>query len=356
MILNEDIFDKKENLKEDFSDSMPRWVRAGLRAEIGRVGTPYSSKSRYKNYDKSTLAKYPEVADYAKRKYTGRDDSSYSDNIFSKLRSKGIDLTKAKFITGPIPKKGSDPRLKEPNIPFLLLSYDGQKQLFVKGINDTMDSIVPRSKDGQYLRLRYIPMPDILDNTIEFAYINGDDPENHAEDIQGQRSIAKSELPPNYYRNTNAKKGDKPTSWQSSYYDASGYIVNPDRYLSRLRDFMKGNAAKHVKKAYDRILNIQETLSNAIKDIDDPLDVNLMHNISGIVRDYRYEYMMSYYKAMINNLKLADAETDENSKNMYLDRIFKRGGKLDDFNATATKVENLLSQYSKFVVDWDNPE
>ena len=190
---------------------------------------------------------------------------------------------------------------------------------------------------------------------MEFAYINGDDPENIAPNTAEKRKEAKRELPKNYYRSASAKKGDY-VSGDGTYYDASGYIVNPKRYLDRLRDVMKANASKHIQKAYDRIMDIQDSISNAIRDIDDPLDSTYIRSIADVVKTYQYSYMLDNYNRMMSYLKAAEGADSESKKNDYLTQIFERGGTLDSFNRYADYVEKALSKYTKAVVDWDNPE
>lgn len=219
MILNENIF-----LNEAFSN-IPDWLKQYL-AFQSKVSNYSSSEKRFSNregrntkratsnglllYNGDTyIIKAGEFSDrkandlyWKTNKYVGR--MSNSRGLLNSFRAKGFDVSNMTVIETDIPEKGSDPRLKEPNIPIFLLydnlgEWDNNKgicQVYARGIND--DELCNFSSDKIDKRLEKLSTKYLLDKCIAFAYIDSTDENNYMSDENIDRRIERDlETPDN---------------------------------------------------------------------------------------------------------------------------------------------------------------
>ena len=319
MILNENIF-----LNEAFSN-IPDWLKQYLAFQS--EATNYSSKEKKfngrnsRNSKRSSrsgglvyngeiyIIKQGHFSDrksnelyWKQNKYIGR--MSNSNGLLNSFRAAGIDVANMNVIETDVPEKGSDPRLKEPNIPIFLLydnfgEWDNAKgicQVYAKGIND--DEICEFSFEKNDKRLGKIPTKFLLDKCIAFGYIDGSDENNYMSEEEIDRRIQRDNENPNTvpyerlpkdfvkFRGDDLSHGysvrykdsdyrySKYSDYSGNLIDKSGYVkqITPSdsstysRWYSKFRD-------KEKQKKYDRmkeasITNIED-LENTYKNLRD---------------------------------------------------------------------------------------
>ena len=239
MILNENLFEYIEELKEDFSTKLPTWIT--------------------KNKD-----------------------------IVKALNRHNIDLAHATYIPAPIPVDGHDEVFKEARYlrVYRISEGDGSygqryPKLWIEGINDDMS--IDLEDEGRYRAIKNISKRKLLTHVIEFGYIDLANSDNTKAMITKERARAK-EGAINFNRETHAQFARKEVlGFDSKFnhifgktldwltrtgYDKSGYPLNPDKYKKVLDNVgLKGYEAR-LERYYNRIEKIRIQVINILSNIN----------------------------------------------------------------------------------------
>lgn len=277
----------KEKLNEAFNDSFPSWLKSRL-GELNKYhGTdkdgPYGG-----NRFKVPRGKRP---NYSKpRGFSGRErELSLFDNLL-----KGTNIDELKVIEGPIPTKRTDERLKSPNIP---IWHFPNGQVYIQGYNDNeIDTgstyIGPK---GSYMAFKYTPVKYFLENADAFAYIDSDqiEPSNY-ESTRKERAETAKELRDLGYgrKDKDLDKFVQPTGWsygvpddQKPYHDASGYLVDPRKYIKKLEDIKANDYARILQERHDAIIDLRNDITAAMQYYDPVEDKDVYRNLWRIMDD-----------------------------------------------------------------------
>lgn len=352
----------KENLiVEAFSPSMPDWLKKSFIVDLSRDAGEYlSGKYRHANnaaFDTNNADRYMRSVRKSaqKRDANVTVPSFYGRNIKHRslaaaLSEYGVDLSKAKFISGPVPKKSTDPRLTRPNVGFLLIQDDqGKTQVYSPGLNDQQASIIT-NKDGHFDTLKYIPKPKILENSIDFCYVNLDDKDNLITDKVTSRND-----PANQEDNAFKRGKPKYRTW-SGTTDASGYMVDPEKYKKKLMELgMSGEKIQKKLTSYaNELKSLHRDAVNAFQDFDiigDRDSISTQQEILVTIKD-----AVSYYNNLVSNAgEIANRypQGNANAEDYYV-RSFMRYD--NELKKRLKSIDSLISKYIMQEVDWDTPE
>lgn len=354
---------KIERLNEAFSDSMPRWLKAFFRHDVSRDrvnDTRVTHNKSARQRMARAMKAYPEIADFEDQEYTGRGDSYY-DYVFKKLSEAGLDLSRIKIIEAPVPTKGNDPILKDPNlVPIFLVENNGKYGVYIKGFNDTQDTILPLP-DGRQTRWKYIGIKDLLDHTKAFAYFDKTDKDNYLPpDLIKDRVWNKANMPDNYERQPKDKVGHFVSNWTnkgmfSGTVDKSGYIVNPDRYLPKLKELKRKKLPKEVKKVYKRLNGFFQDMADCFASA--ATDFDTFAELSAFSNDYKIDELRSNYKQVIYSLEelaaLGDNPQTDNKRTNLEDGILNN---LSYINKGIDKAYKRLGKFIYDTVEWEPDE
>lgn len=326
-ILNEELFEESEQIQEAFSPSMPKWLAARLLYQ-----DKYQGYLNQKQKDKMAkfVSKGYALDKQSKGYFSNRDYEEI--NLSKGFKIAGIDISKANFISGEVPKSASDPRLKNPNnvpIYHLVAAAPATDQVYAKGINDKEQFY---ANDKQF---RYMSVKELLQNTVDFCYLDMTDENNFNKDLKQQRKDTKDELSqiPNYDRATVYKPGMRVSRNmpQDSYVDKSGYVVDPNRYKKKLAELGRQDISKTMDKVYKRLMNVKEECTRVLMDFD-PKSHTGEEEFNNTFAD-RYDSIIAYlsnaivsYNDIMAKIKEALSQPDEEQKEMMLDNIFGKGG------------------------------
>lgn len=328
--LNESVeLNEGVELNEALSDLMPDWLKQRILTTKYRY---YGNGGKSRRSDKELgihrgwdiNAKNPGFGPqptYGRRK----GDELYQDqDLWSKFLAKGVNLDTVEVISGDIPTKSTDPRLKEPNIPIFLFDNN---QVYAKGINDYEETTLPFAANGKQTFGKVSPKR-LIDNCIAFAYIDGNDDKNFIDPMKADarkeyndsslsdyknqyKRVPKNEMPnPDVFTRWNQNQGKSTVRWgiPSAGYnrydiDKSGYIVTDlaDKYRDALVEAKVGKFDKQMEKFARQINEFYSTLQSELNNLDvmeidengDDLIKEIAHYL-GKVRS-----VASYY----NNLK-----------------------------------------------------
>lgn len=337
---------QKESLKEsflleDFSPSMPKWLRARLLTQLHIGRELYKYKKNYPTISSQ------DRATFADRK---RSDQSY-DNLLQAINSIGIDISNAKFIEDGFPKLKNDPRVDSPNIPFFHLVDEttGSDTVYAKGLNDN-EYFKPLDKP-----FKYIPLKTLLSYTKDFCYLDGSDPDNLLGTKKQDRANMKRDLKQaGVVRYKDSEEAGLNT-WSSrgGWLDKSGYIVNPRRFKEKLKELKKQNISKNLEKTYQDIRWIQSQFANLLMDRDfrstasqDDYSKVFGRNDTSLMQSL--ERIISYYNQSIKYVELAT--NDPNSKDYYLDVAI---GYLNKAKDRIKSLKEAAADILDVPVDWE---
>jgi hypothetical protein len=226
-------------LQEVFSPSMPQWLQDWLK----------------KNKANQTDGRRLRV------KITGEE------NEFSRIPGGSIDLNKAEFLNVPVPTSPRDQYLKEPYLPIFYLEYDeddipAERIVYIPGVNDNK-AVRWESERKEIGRMSKTA---ILQRTKKFTAIDTSKPENFSKDIQKEREVAKQ----GSVERKSAKEVDSYTF--RTQYDKSGYRLDPEALIVKLKEYTKENFPAIIKKYYERLEALRKALHKILVkiSIDNP--------------------------------------------------------------------------------------
>lgn len=383
---------KEQVLTEDFSPSMPKWLRERLlkdamyaqanRNKLNGSGyeIPYI-KDRYQN-------KGYEFDDLAAVHQGGRNRS---DSLYREMLNAGIDLSSANFISAEIPTGPKNPLLREPNIPILLLDvkdYWGNitRQVYIKGFNDDEEfhgtNITPKFYGKQF---KYIPIKELLTITRDFCYLDGSDKSNYMTSKKDKRTQIKQDYlnSPNadsyvkykpavgtsrnffgkllkdtklYGNNTQVDSvyGTKKTlgNWYDKHdkFDKSGYINDPHKFDAELKKLKRGTLASVISGYGEQINEYKEALRDMFDEIDiedaSASTLDAIQHFTSILGSAAY-----FYRDLTKSLSRILAISDEEDKNRQLDN-FQDDYEFREIKRYLDALERESQKYRRTFLDW----
>ena len=180
-------------------------------------------------------------------------------DVKERLTKMGVDLARATFISGQLPRNARDPAFKDPTrvAVFRMVDRVGGKYevIYIPGITDP-DVYPSESNQWERWRASAISKKKLLELTLEYGYIDMNDSRNSNLALRKERSDAKRDM---VVRDraagqtavrTNVEYGKDERGYNDfnnivSYdikwvtkrgYDKSGYKLDPDKYGRMLDD------------------------------------------------------------------------------------------------------------------------
>ena len=361
---------KESILTEAFSPSMPDWLKKRLQLEL--TISDYGTDSR-------TRRKHPKRDYKADRvKLTGNNSMwkispaggrTYSGyNLWDEMMNANININDGKFIEGDVPTNARDPRLKSPNVAFLLLgdpSDMNNSEVYSPQLNMNRDStVLPQGGP-----LKYQSMKQLLPHTAAFCYIDMSDPNNMLDTKKkiSDRTDLEQSFDQRFVRGNSKFNpltklwdlGDDPR-YQPSYsnddpswakLDKSGFskIPNGRRYAQELKKHGDKKLARKIEAFYNDLQTLFSQLPTVfsnleLKDYDWDIRNNFQNGLGALYsakNEYTAatEYLDSFKQRPDRTWYLESAQENlENGKN-YLDQ-----------------VKRIFGDYLPAVVDWDTDD
>ena len=354
-------------LTEKFDPSMPGWLRKRLLFTANRPSKDVGYQSK----------------DIHPRERRG---SNQSEGLYQDFVRKNIDLNNAKFISVDPQslQKRNDPRLKEPYLPiFHIVGNSGGKDVdtvYAVGINDS--DKWPSAVYGDEFADKYfrsIPLKRLLDYTQDFCYLDLTDPTNFLDPqkkIGRQQSLDGLEQRYDVVRNrysSNLKSrdtgefiknpwGDRPKNYSDSdlekEIDKSGYLKDPNKYASKLKELKARNYSKVLNDLYSRIKTLQTGMIEAFSDYNFK---NLQGNISADSFTNFQGLVSSYNKLVTKVNDIVEEYSDDSERfSNAIQRVFDEnswsGSDYKDVITRLRELEKTVADYINVAVDWDVEE
>lgn len=409
------ILKESKRLNENWSKSMPKWLRNALYSEI--VDTPaymlnsksrdfYNTDSNTDNYSNDKLIKSKDPAVFASNgntddrstsvnsratRFKNSDDykptiarlsnvrqargssPSYRDTLYQGFIRQGINLAEAEFISGDAPVKNTDPRIKEPNIPiYHLILPDNKDTVYAVGINDNQYVPFNDPEEGWIdKKFGYLPFKIIKKYAVDFCYLDSSNSKNYIDTgMLDQRrenaKLANSET--GYYR----KNQVVPHDWwdnsdnEGKYIDKSGYLVDPRKYIKKYEsNHMVDVILNNLDACRDAFNSCKNAWASAISDmsIDSTRPVNSWSTVLD-VKALRYfptiekclsQAIRAYDKALDYAKEISNylALNDENSAKSYYNSAKKYVSDVEKYINEAIRAGELDS-YITSLADWDD--
>lgn len=341
-------------LKEDFSTSMPKWLRTRLLYNMNKGD--YSKLNKYSN------GQYPDIANQSRATFGSkkRTDQNYED-LYTAMKRVGIDVSNAKFIEDGLPALRKDARVEAPNIPFFHLVDEATKTdtVYGKGLNEN-EWFYPEDKP-----MKYLPLKTLLSYTKDFCWMDGTDQSNYLGTKVQDRAQMKQELRNlgdyNRYKD-NQSAGISPW-YDKRRLDKSGYIVDPGRFTKKLKELGKRNMAVNMAKLYDDIKYVQTQFANLLMDYDFRKNSSNAGEFNTVFARSRYDAsgklftelhtIMDGYNQVADYVEQASTESDERRKDRLLDYA------ANELVSAKEKLKVLKQKASNILdveIDWDTNE
>jgi hypothetical protein len=299
-------------LNESYSSSIPPWLRKWLDSK-DKEHTDGEPRPNYRNN--------PE-----RFKTNLLQNNSIDDNGV-------LDLANAEFISGPVPTYSRDPNLKEPKLPIFHIRQEDplNEFVYIPGINDDSELYLDGSR-WNTIRISKLSMSRLLPYVINFAYIDKSNPNNFRLQIRTKREDEKKGMITRLTR-AQSKENEKDVArrdYTNRTYDKSGYELNPQELINKLKQRKLTKASEQVKTVYERVSTIRSYLHKVLVklDIDNP---NYQEKQIRSVYDSMFR-VIEKYRTFSKNLKDILAFKNEIQKTIMLNRLFDL-----DWNATMSK-------------------
>lgn len=324
-----------ESLTEAFDDNMPKWLKSKLLFDLHR-------------YDSKALDKYAD-------KGYNIHGQSITGNLAGMLKTRGIELSKAKFEERDPASilKRKDPILSNENyLPaFHIVGKNEWRNqnidfVYIKGIND--DDSWPFDDNNYDKALKYIPLKYILEHCQDFCYIDITDTNNLMGDKAANRAAMKKELKNSDNRRFTPEEQAEMNRYRNRYvFDKSGYLIKPDRFEKKLKELGKKNYQKKLDEIYNKLVSIKSEIAR----IYDEADIKGFSNNESVraVRNIR-----SYFDSACDYYGYACSQTERyiSSKQDYdLDAAMEY---INQCNQYIKRIEDSIKKYMYADLDFES--
>jgi hypothetical protein len=303
---------KEAILNEVFSESMPDWLKSWLRKNKSNT-----------NLDAQKL----------RIRLTGEGDSS------GYLEQGELDLKNATFVSAEVPKNARSEFIKSPYLPIFKLTYthysngNSVTDVYIPGVNDNVEP----EWDMERKTYGRIAKSTILQHTVAFCYVDLSKPENFSSE---KKKIRKDTRVGYIQRIT--PDAAKRFYGGSENIDKSGYFVDPNILLTKLRQYAKENYSKVIKNLYNRINVVRKELRDLL------MDVNIKEEgvYDAEIKDVyiRLFNVITSYREFVNSIEQILEKEDKNERDFSMYRLFgvndkdmtsliKKFGNVDKLNA-----------------------
>lgn len=301
-----------EQLTEDFSSSLPQWLRK-----------KYIAQALYKK--------------------------------------KGVDLANVEYVGDVLPANARDKRVQDSTkiSCFLLKPRYGGEFVWVKGLND--DDYLDLG-DG-YRAIKYYSMKTILDHAIEYGYIDLTDEQNRVGGLQRmrkdrQRGVVNRQKTAQFKREVKKYDYEKGEQLPSEYqwitqrgYDKSGYALNPMKYKNKLEDVGYDNYQERLEKYHNRIEKVREGIIELLTNYNIKTGLRTKSSWSDDLDDIvrTFTRVTEEYKNILKELDrvLSKNWNDDADRDYYFKAIFNGdgySGNIRQLRKYLEEVEKLLRE------------
>lgn len=281
-------------------------------------------------------------------------------SVKDSLAKRGIDLAHATYISGQLPKNARDPAFKDLTKLAVFRMYEsiGSKYevVYIPGVTDP-DVYPDELNRWTRYRASTISKKKLLEMTIEYGYIDLNDPRNSNLKLRTDRYAAKQGMidrdrrAAQHATRTNveyAKKEngrtdwDNPISWDIKWvtkkgYDKSGYPLDPDKYGRMLDRVGLDDYAIRLEMLYNKIEACRSRLvavmtkytaaDSMTVHVQNSWERNIFGDIHRIVADFS-RAIDSYRELQDTVNELVDADDiDNNEKDRRIKNAFQWVGK-----------------------------
>lgn len=345
----------KKTLTEAFDPSVPGWLQAEL-ADAQYIDGGAAKQLHGKSSGAAIQKKRQAISkkfgvNIAPRTYNSKGGRA-NYRPWSIIKAYGIDPNKMKVHVEPVPAKGSDPILSNPEyICFFHIQADGYDQVYIKdpdGMGDALQSIVP-NKNGEYKSLKYLPYPLLKEATVDFCYVDIKESAG-ADAIQQKRVVDRIGSIDRY------SDKERATHWYEPI-DKSGYITNPNKYTSKLAEIGYKNMGKRYDGIYKQLKDIRKDLLDSLREIDIADDDGGLRAMGTLLGGQFSDVVDKYNSAMIETENITRVD-DEG----YADRAKRMAKSLMDNGYISPKalkertdiLDKNVSRYRAAVADWED--
>lgn len=297
---------------------------------------------------------FGEFPDWLKKFLARRRD------VKERLTKMGVDLARATFISGQLPRNARDPAFKDPTRVAVFRMVDriggNYEVIYIPGITDP-DVYPDENNHWARYNASAISKKKLLELTREYGYIDMNDARNSNLALRKERSDAKRDM---VYRDRKAgqvpqktnvqyaqdERGrnnwDKPISWDIKWvtkrgYDKSGYPLDPDKYGRMLDNVGLEDYSTRLEMLYNKIETArtrliavmnQYSVSDSTKvRVKSSWERNIFGDIARIAQDFSraidaYRDLEEGVQQIVSAEDMEDAE-----KSKRISYVFKWNGK-----------------------------
>ena len=292
--------------------------------------------------------------DWLKKFFANRKD------VKDRLTKMGVDLARATFISGQLPRNARDPAFKDPTRVAVFRMVDrvggNYEVIYIPGVTDP-DVYPDESNRWARYNASAISKKKLLELTREYGYIDMNDSRNSNLALRKERSDAKRDM---VYRDRKAgqvpqrtnvqyaqdERGrtnwDQPISWDIKWvtkrgYDKSGYPLDPDKYGRMLDNVGLEDYSTRLEMLYNKIETArtrliavmnQYSVSDSTKvRVKSSWERNIFGDIARIAQDFS-RAIDAYQELQDSVQQIIDAsDMEDTEKNKRIGYVFKWNGK-----------------------------
>lgn len=349
-------------LVEAFSPSMPNWLKTRIQFDLTRSYIRDPNRHSHRDFNKE----WSKIRDIAKadggqlvnansnaRNLNG--DSTY--NLYTALLTNNVDLNKAKFISGDIPKNGFDERVRTPNIPFFHLRggyNDTIDEVYAKGLTDNLDSQIFNTQ------FKNVPVKKLVEKCVDFCYLDLSDPENLSNDFDKRMNRIKTAKEMDKSQIRGAAGAIDPNDiehWRDrdkARLDKSGYSKLPN--IQKYKKLLRGSQDKRVLKKLEAVWEDANYLYSKIPSIFDDMDIQTAYRASDSLRSClsNLENVATYYRSCLDYLD--NVKTAKESGKDYESYLSYAESYLNSANSYLEDAKNTIAPWIPATVDWDTDD
>ena len=281
----------------------------------------------------------------------------FKNSMISRTGDKHIALDKANFIKYPNPTSNRDPIFKDnTKLRFYILD-DGN--IYIPSINDD-DSYIYHY--NQWLPSKYLPVKVIMEHLKEVYYVDLTDENNlTADKVVNRISNSPSD---ERIRDANSLPWATKRKIRNNELrlDKSGYLIDPNRLVSKMTELGLYNPAKRAKKFYDNLVLAKSDLMNALDEIN--IDQSGKSDSSSLIYSIRnamssFNQGIENYNSMMRSLEDLNGNKERGSlsnkdyANYCSNAIEEYGGRI---SRNVKSIGEYIDQFIGYVVDWDTED
>lgn len=354
---------------EAFSPSMPRWLQQYLlwhprkfpNHRHNDYGQPINVSGSIRDYRSGktyTKGRSPYADDefqgFQWNRDTGRDrgDVLTAVDMFTNSNGGHIDMSRAEFITAPVPQKRDDPIFSDPNkICFVHLKSNSDETVWVPGHTSEYERFT--FSDGRTLTMKQLNSKLLKTDGKDFCYIDLTNPNNFNKDLQSSRYANKAGVEDRW-----RIPADKLKDWDTNYNgrDKSGYVVIPSvkRFANELKELKIRRIPEQLIASRDSVAQLQKDFNTISEQymlgVLDDADYDTQSSINSAS-----SYLMEAIKELSNLVRNMPNYKSQLEGNYEYDRnraVNNITYNLGNINSYVKRAYGYLAPYMPNVIDW----